>query len=199
LRPWVDDALRTAGIEPPGGAIRLLCFPRMLGHVFNPLSIYFCYDRDDRLRATAYEVRNTFGELHVYVAEATADESGAIAQSAVKSFYVSPLLGMDARYDFRLRAPDETLTFTIRESGPHGPLLIASHSANRAPLSDGQLLKAFVTHPLVTVKVVAAIHFQALKLLLKGARYHPYRPPSGPQIERAAARSADAIERREAA
>src|ERR1700682_6058198 len=151
-RPWVEKALLSSGITPSGGAIRLFCFPRVLGYVFNPLSIYFCYDRSDRLNATVYEVRNTFGELHAYVAEAIADESGAIAQSAVKSFYVSPLMGMDAWYDFRLTAPNEKLAFTIRESGSEGPLLVASHSARRVALSDRQILKAFLTHPLVTLK-----------------------------------------------
>jgi DUF1365 family protein len=195
LRLWAEQALQSSDIALPGGAIRLLCFPRVLGHVFNPLSIYFCYDRDERLKATIYEVRNTFGELHAYVCEATADEDGAIAQSAAKSFYVSPLMGMDARYDFRLRAPDDKLSFTIRESGPDGPLLVASHWARRMRLSDGRLLKAFISHPLVTLKIVAAIHFQALRLFLKGARYNAYRPHAGPQIERANTSAA----RREAA
>lgn len=199
LRPWVEHALHVSGVTPPGGAIRLLCFPRVLGHVFNPLSIYFCYDRNEQLRATVYEVRNTFGELHAYVAEAHADADGAIAQSAAKTFYVSPMMGMEARYDFALKAPDETLAFTIRESGADGPLLVASHTAARVALSDGQLLKVFLTHPLVTLKVVAAIHFEALRLLLKGARYHAHRPHSGPQIERAQALPAQSSERREAA
>ena len=96
---------------------------------------------------------------------------------------------MDARYDFRLKAPGEKLSITIRESGPDGPLLVAVHRARRVPLSDWQLLKAFVTHPLVSLKVVVAIHFQALRLLLKGARYNVFRPHSGPQIERAVAPS----------
>jgi len=199
LRPWVERALRESGIAPPGGAIRLLCFPRVLGHVFNPLSIYFCYDQGNALRATVYEVRNTFGELHAYVAQAIAGPGGAIAQSAVKSFYVSPLIGMDANYDFRLKAPEEKLSFTIRESGPDGPLLVASHWADRVTLSDAQLFKAFFTHPLVTLKVVAAIHFEALRLLLKGARYHAHRPHAGPQIKRAQAVSVPSAERREAA
>ena len=186
LRPWVEQTLSAYGIKPPGGAIRLLCFPRVLGYVFNPLSIYFCYDEAERLRATVYEVRNTFGEMHAYVLRADADAGGAIAQSAVKAFYVSPLMAMDARYEFRLKAPDEKLAFTIRESGPDGPLLVATHGAERVPLSDGQLLKAFVTHPLVTLKVITAIHFQALRLLLKGARYYIHGSRTQPRMENAA-------------
>jgi uncharacterized protein len=197
LRPWVEQVLSSVGIAPPSGAIRLLCFPRVLGYVFNPLSIYFCYDRRERLRATVYEVRNTFGELHVYVADAIADATGAIAQSAAKSFYVSPLMQMDARYDFRLKSPGERLTFSIRESGPDGPLLLAKHQADRVALSDWQLAKAFLTHPLLTIKVVGAIHFQALRLFLKGARYHRHRPHSGPQIDRAD--RPEPVQRREAA
>ena len=190
LRNWVENALQSSGISPPGGAIRLFCLPRILGHVFNPLSIYFCYDRAERLSAMIYEVRNTFGEIHAYVAEAVAGENGEIAQSAAKSFYVSPLLGMDARYDFSLRAPGRKFAVTIRESGAEGPLLVASHWAKRVPLSDRQLLKAFLTHPLLTLKVVGAIHFEALRLFLKGARYNAYRPHSGPPIERAVATAA---------
>jgi len=197
LRPWVEKTLRTVGITPPDGAIRLLCFPRVLAHVFNPLSIYFCYDANDRLRATVYEVRNTFGELHPYAVEADAHKSGTIAQTVQKSFYVSPLMQMNASYDFSLRAPDETLVFTIRESGPQGPLLIATHNAKRASLTDWHLFKAFVTHPLVTLKVVGAIHFEALRLFFKGARYHPYRPHAGSPVERS--ENAGKIERQQAA
>jgi len=197
LRPWIEGALRTAGIEPPGGAIRLLCFPRVLGHVFNPLSIYFCYDRGEHLRATVYEVRNTFGELHVYAAEAHADDTGAIAQNVQKSFYVSPMMQMDARYDFALKAPDERLAFTIRESDPKGPLLLATHNADRVPLTDWQLVRAFFSHPLLTLKVIGAIHFEALRLFLKGARYHPYRPHAGALVDRA--ESVQSAEQRKAA
>jgi len=197
LRPWVENALRVAGVTPPGGAIRLLCFPRVLGHVFNPLSIYFCYNGSERLAAAVYEVRNTFGDLHVSVAGTDAEQNGTVSHSANKSFYVSPLMQMQARYDFSFRAPDENLAFTIRESGAQGPLLLASHHATRAPLSDWQLLRAFLTHPLLTLKVVGAIHFEALRLFLKGARYHPYRPHTGPVIDRA--KSLADLERREAA
>lgn len=184
LRAWVESSLRAAGIPAPAGPIRLLCFPRVLGHVFNPLSIYFCYDERNQLRATLYEVRNTFGEMHVYAIDANAAKDSAIIQTVGKSFYVSPLMQMDARYEFNLTPPTEAFALTIRESGPQGPLLMATHRATRKLLTDRALFQAFATHPLMTLKIICAIHFEALRLFLKGARYQPYRRHTGRFVDR---------------
>ena len=179
LRPWLDERLAEAGVDLEGGAVRLLCFPRLLGYVFNPLTIWFCYHRSGRLAAVLYEVRNTFGEKHGYLipvdpARAPGDP---ILQSCEKGFYVSPFIGMAATYHFRLSEPDERLAVLIRQWTPDGELLIASQTGRRRPLDDATLVRAFFAYPLMTVKVIASIHWQALKLWRKGARPVP-RPPA---------------------
>ena len=109
LRPWIDRHLSAAGIDLEGGAVRLLCFPRVLGYVFNPLSIWFCHHVDGSLRAVLYEVRNTFGEKHGYLIPLAPGHKsgGAVIQDAAKAFYVSPFIAMEQRYDFRLAEPGD--------------------------------------------------------------------------------------------
>ncbi len=129
-----------------------------------------------------YEVKNTFGQQHCYVLPIAPDRrrGDAVFQQCDKGFYVSPFIGMDATYRFRLRPPDEQLSVLIRQSVPEGELLIATLTGRRVPLNDRALAHAFATHPLMTLKVVGAIHWQALRLWLKGARFHP-RPAPHPQ------------------
>ncbi|HEU0070154.1 MAG TPA: DUF1365 domain-containing protein [Alphaproteobacteria bacterium] len=180
LRPWVERHLAAQGVALDGGAIRLLCFPRILGYVFNPLSVYFCHGPAGDLRAALYEVRNTFGQSHCYLLRVPAGHApGAmIEQTAQKCFHVSPFLALQGAYRFRLREPGDVLSLTIRESDEDGDMLLACHAARRSELSDGALLKAFVTHPLMTLKVIAAIHWEALRLWRKGATF--YRLPPMP-------------------
>ncbi len=173
LRAWADRTLRAAGMAPPGGRIELLCFPRLLGYVFNPLSLWLCRDRADRLRAVIYEVHNTFGGRHAYALPVAAgQDEGAITQGCGKEFYVSPFVPMDAQYDFRLRAPAEAFALLIRERDGTGEILRAAITGRRRPLTDRELLKAFAAHPLMSLKVIAAIHWHALRLWRKGARFH---------------------------
>lgn len=183
LRPWLDRLLSDAGIDLHGGPVRMLCFPRVLGYVFNPLTLYFCHRPDGTLAAMLYEVRNTFGDMHSYLIPVAPDQArgGPVRQSCDKRFYVSPFIGMAATYRFRLRVPDDRLSILIRQATPAGETLIASQTGHRAGLSDGGLLRAFLTHPLVTLKVFGAIHWQALKLWRKGARFHSRpTPPDSP-------------------
>jgi DUF1365 family protein len=179
LRPWVEDCLARAGIGETPDAVRLLCFPRLWGLVFNPLSVFYCY-RQGRLFAVVYEVNNTFGDTHAYVAPVPAGD-GAARHSAAKTLYVSPLIGMQATYEFALRAPDERLSIAIRESGAEGLVLTAVQTGVRRPLTTWSALKAVATHPLMTLKVLGAIHLEALGLWLRGARFVA-RPvaPAGP-------------------
>lgn len=179
LRPWIERQLAAAGIDLAGGPVRLLCFPRVLGYVFSPLSIWFCHDADGSLRAILYEVRNTFGEKHGYLlpVEPRRRAGDPVAQSARKTFYVSPFIAMDSRYDFRLAVPDERLAITIQQRVPEGGQLVARHSGRRRALTDRHLLAASFAYPLMTLKVIAAIHWHALLLWLKGARPLP-RPPA---------------------
>ena len=181
LRPWIGRALDAIGLSDDGGPIRLLCFPRILGYVFNPLSLYYCYDRAERLRAVVYEVCNTFGQSHAYAVPVPADHSpGApIVQSQDKKFYVSPFIGMAATYRFRLTEPADRLSVLIRQSVPEGELLVATLTGERVPLTDGRLLRAWLGDPAMTWKVMGAIHWQALRLWRKGAVFH--RRPAPPE------------------
>ncbi|MSP88813.1 MAG: DUF1365 domain-containing protein [Alphaproteobacteria bacterium] len=180
LRPWIEGLLGARGVDLAGGRIALLCFPRVLGYVFNPLTIFFCWDGAGALRAIVYEVKNTFGEQHCYVlpVESHRRPFQPILQRCDKRFHVSPFIGMSATYRFRLVEPGEKLSILIRQGTPAGELLIVTHTARRAALDDAGLIEAFLSHPLVTLKVVCGIHWEALKLWLKGARYHakPARP-----------------------
>lgn len=176
LRPQIEAQLARAGLDPAGGTIELLCFPRMLGYVFNPLSVYFCHRRAGGLQAILYEVSNTFGEQHSYLIPA-AEDGPVVRQSCAKEFYVSPFMEMEGRYEFRLAAPGERLALYIRQSDRAGPILHASLEGSRVPLSDANLARAFLRYPLMTVKVIAGIHWEALHLWRKGVKLQPRPAP----------------------
>ncbi len=176
LRAWAEARLAEAG-RPPPARIWLLSFPRVFGYAFNPLSVYYCADASGRLESVIYEVKNTFGDQHPYVLAAEPDADGAIRHDQDKGFFVSPFIGMDQRYAFTLRPPGARLALRIRQRDATGPWLIATQTGTRRPLSDRHLAGALLRHPLLSFKVIAAIHWQALRLWLRGARFHPYRGP----------------------
>ena len=169
LRPWVDNQLELSGL-PAAAQVQLLCFPRIWGYVFNPLSVYFCRDAEGRLESLIYEVKNTFGEQIAYALPAGPNMGGAHRQRQVKEMYVSPFIGMEQTYRFDVRDPEDSLRLRIRQSGPEGETLIATHTGTGHSLDDRQLASALAGHPLMTLKVMAAIHFEALRLVLKGVR-----------------------------
>ena len=170
------------GIAPGGGRVRLLCSPRVLGYTFNPLCIYYCEDAGGRLQAVIYQVNNTFGERHFYVHAVAPDAApGPLRHDSAKAFYVSPFIAMQATYHFRIAQPSESIRVLIRQSVPEGDQLIATMSGQRRVLRDRELALLALTMPLAGCKVIAAIHWQALKLWLKGARYHP-RPVADRQV-----------------
>ena len=142
--------------------------PRILGYVFNPISVYFCHRADGSLGAILYEVSNTFGERHSYLIPVEASAEGQIRQRCDKQLHVSPFIPMDVSYDFRVAPPGERVTIAIAETDAAGLLLSASFTGRREPLSDASLLRAFFTHPLLTLKVMGGIHWEALRLWLKG-------------------------------
>ena len=160
--------LREVGISKVG-RIRLFAMPRVLGFVFNPLSIYFCDHSEGGLAAILYEVHNTFGERHTYVLPAI-EEGGVVRQQAAKSFRVSPFLPMDLGYAFRTRPPGEHMKVAITVTDDSGPILSAVHSARGAPLTDRSVLKAVRANPLMAAKVVGGILWEAGKLYLKRVR-----------------------------
>jgi uncharacterized protein len=181
LRPQVEKQLAEAGIRDAAHRICLLTMPRMLGYGFNPLSIYYCYGAFGRPAAIIYEVTNTYGERHSYVIPCERGETSEIHQSCDKRFYVSPFLDMDMRYAFSLSAPAEKLSVAIKGSDSSGPIISTGLAGKRAPLTDASLARAMLRHPLLTHKVIAGIHWEALRLWLKGLKIRPHpRPPQRP-------------------
>jgi uncharacterized protein len=185
LAPHVGRLLAEHGIDLGGGRILLLCYPRVLGHVFNPLSVYYCYDSAARLAALIYEVRNTFGEIHCYVCPVAAGEvsPAGIRQEQDKAFYVSPFLAMEMRYHFRMLPPaggaDAPVKVRILETDADGPILAATYCGWRRDLTTTELVVALLRLPGVPLKIIGGIHFEALRLWLKGARLHARPPPHG--------------------
>ena len=175
LRAWAQRCASERGIDLSGGRVLLLCYPRLLGYTFNPLSVYFCYRADGALALVIYEVRNTFGEIHPYVLPVMPDQvsDAGVRQSQEKLFYVSPFIEMAMRYHFRVLPPQDCVKVRILETDREGPLLAATFNGRRRALNTPALLRAFFAFPLVTLKIVAAIHWEALRLWVKGARLAP--------------------------
>ena len=175
LRNYVQRCAAERGIDLTGGRVLLLCYPRLLGFTFNPLSVYFCYRADGELALLIYEVRNTFGDIHPYVLPVRLGEisDAGIRQQQEKLFYVSPFVEMAMRYHFRISPPGECVKLRILETDRDGPLLSATFNGRRKALTTVALLRSFFALPLVTLKIVAAIHWEALRLWLKGARLVP--------------------------
>jgi DUF1365 family protein len=175
LRAYAQRCAAERGIDLSGGRVLLLCYPRLLGYTFNPLSVYFCYRADGALALLIYEVRNTFGEIHPYVLPVQLDQisDAGVRQQQDKLFYVSPFVEMAMRYHFRVLPPDQQVKLRILETDREGPLLAATFNGRRRALNTMELLRAFFALPLVTLKIMAAIHWEALRLWLKGARLVP--------------------------
>jgi DUF1365 family protein len=173
LSVQVRRRLAEAGLAAEG-RLRLLCMPAVLGTVFNPLSVYFCHHADGRLAAVLYEVNNTFGQRHVYLLPAgESDERGVVVQTCRKTFHVSPFMDMDLTYRFQIRIPGEQASIAIRVDDAEGTLLSATFHGRAELLTDRALLGVIVRHPALMAEVLAAIHWEALKLLAKGLRLRP--------------------------
>ncbi len=177
LKAQIEAHLGSEGISLDGGSIRLLTMPRILGYAFNPLSVYFCYRRSGALAAILFEVSNTFGERHSYLIRVNGSDMRPIRQRIAKSFYVSPFLDMDMAYDFRIVPPGETVMVAVGGRDAEGPMINALLQGARAELTDRALIRAFVVYPLLTLKVVAGIHWEALLLWLKGIGLRRRPPP----------------------
>jgi uncharacterized protein len=149
--------------------IFMLCYPRLLGFVFNPITTYFCVDNAHRIRLMIYEVHNTFGGRHNYVTEAIDVDEPNYFETA-KKFYVSPFNKIEGHYGLKASSPLERVSVGVALTTQDGPLLNAYFAGHRVALNDGNLLRVFFSYPLMTLKVVAAIHFEALKLWLKGLK-----------------------------
>ncbi len=164
LKNWVYSNLKKLGIEEEV-KIKILCYPRIFGYVFNPLSIFFVYDKNSKLIAILYEVKNTFGEQHTYVFK-TNDET-VIQNNCKKQFYVSPFIEMNCEYSFKILKPEEQLSVVINQSDEEGKLLFASQDGTAREFNNKNLIISFLSHPLMSFKVIAAIHYEAFKLWIK--------------------------------
>lgn len=182
LRTQIEGHLRSAGLYPDGGAIRLLAMPRVLGHVFNPISVWFCHRRDGRLLAIIYEVTNTLRQRHSYLIPVADGAAPLIRQACAKQLYVSPFLDMDMHYDFTIRPPDDRISIVVEGKDAVGRLIAASFAGERRALDDRQLVAAFFAFPLVTLKTVAGIHWEALKLWIRGIAVRRAPPPPRSKI-----------------
>ncbi len=177
LRQQVEAQLRLAGLDPAGGRILVLCMPRLLGMVFNPLTVYFCHAANGGLQAMLYEVNNTFGQRHSYLLPVQDGAAAVVRQACDKQFYVSPFMDMALRYRFRVARPDAAVSLGVEVADASGPLLFAAFAGQRRALTDAGLLAAFVSHPLLALKVLGGIHWEALKLWRKGLRLRPRPAP----------------------
>ena len=169
LRHYVAAALVQADL-PPAARVVFVFMPRLLGYAFNPIGFYFCYDSSDRLFAVLHQVKNTFGGQIGYVMPVTGDRP--IRQTAPKRMHVSPFFDCQGGYRFALTPPGETLNVTIDYGTAEQPRLTAALSLRARPFSARSLLRLLAEIPLAPMKVMTAIHWQALKLYLAGAVYH---------------------------
>ncbi len=177
LKAQVETHLQAAGLETDGGAIRLMTMPRILGYAFNPLNVFFCHRADGRLQAILYEVNNTFGQRHSYLIPVEDPETSPIRQETRKRFYVSPFLDMGLTYAFKVIPPAERMGVHIAARDSEGLVITATLTGTRTELTDRSLAKAFVTFPLLTLKVIVGIHWEAMQIFLKGIRLRDRPPP----------------------
>jgi len=168
LKKWVISKLKKYKIEGNISKIKILCYPRIFGYVFNPLSIFYCYE-NDKLKSIFYEVKNTFNEQHTYIFKIKDGEE--IKQKCKKKFYVSPFMDMETFYNFKLIDPNQRLSVIIKQTDAEGTVLTATQTGYKKEFNFKQLLINFFRYPLMTLKIISSIHFEALLLWKKGAIY----------------------------
>lgn len=162
------DCLQRAGRPAVQRRIFLLTYPRVLGYVFNPLSVFYVFAPDGTFESVIYEVSNTFGERKSYVLDAGSDHGGVFAQGCAKEMYVSPFTESKGGYTFRVTEPDDDALVAVLLRDGEGALLKTHFRGSRRVLSDGALARVALGYPLMTLKIIAAIHYEALRLWLKG-------------------------------
>jgi len=165
IKLWVKKNLRNIGIMTEDISIKLLCYPRIFGYVFNPLSTYFIYNMRSELISIFYEVKNTFGEQHTYIFKAQDEKT--VQNKCKKKFYVSPFIEMDCEYHFKTLNPREQLSVVINQNDKDGKLLFASQDGISKDFNNKNLILSYLTHPLMTFKIIGAIHYEAFKLWAK--------------------------------
>ena len=169
LISWVKENLNSNNINSNEIKIKLLCYPRVWGYIFNPLSIFFVYDKNSKLISILYEVKNTFGEQHTYVFKIDKDNQ-LFEHSCKKKFHVSPFIEMNCLYYFKILKPTDKLSVVINQNDDSGKLLFASQDGLKNELNNKNLMISYISNPLMSFKIIGAIHFEALKLWIKGIK-----------------------------
>ena len=170
LKLWVQKNLEKNNIQNTDIKIKILCYPRIFGFVFNPLSVFYVYNLKDQLISILYEVKNTFGEQHTYIFKVTKD-SNLIQNNCSKKFHVSPFIEMDCTYFFRLLKPGNKISVIIDQYDNEDKILYASQDGRRSDLNTKHLIISYLKHPIMTFKIILAIHFEAFKLWAKGIKF----------------------------
>lgn len=175
LRRWAETLFATAGVDLQGGTIRLVTFPRHFFYKFAPLSLWYGFNPGGELKGIIYEVRNTFGERHCYVARAEGERS---VHFAYKSFHVSPFFDVSGQYRFTLREPGPTLNVIVENIKDGSRTHLANIKARMLPATTSNLLSLALKNPMSTLGVTFGIHWQALQLWIRGAKYisKPLKP-----------------------
>jgi DUF1365 family protein len=169
LKKWVVENLEKNNIATDNIKIKLLCYPRIFGYVFNPLSVFYIYDNNFDLISILYEVKNTFGEQHTYIFKAKKNDK-LINHQCNKKFHVSPFIDMKCFYFFKLLKPGDKISIIIDQHDEEGKILYASQDGIKSELNNNNLIKIYLKHPLMTFKIIFAIHFEAFKLWTKGVK-----------------------------
>ena len=170
VKNWVIDNLKKNNIDTNDIQIKLLCYPRIFGYVFNPLSVFYVYDKNLNLISILYEVKNTFGEQHTYVFKNDINNN-LVQHMCKKKFHVSPFIEMDCVYFFRLLKPGNKISVIIDQNDKEGKILYASQDGVKSEITNANLTKSYLKHPLMTFKIILAIHFEAFKLWSKGIKF----------------------------
>ncbi len=184
LAVHIRGLLAQAGLTEYGARILLLSYPRMLGYVFNPLSVYFCLDGMGRLGAIAYEVNNTFHERKTYLLAAESDEQGrSLYQKCAKSFHVSPFNTARGTYSFHIQPPAAHVGIGVALRDEQGPLMRAHFAGSQTAFNDAAMLKLAFRYPLMTLKVIGGIHLEAFRLWWKGVPLARRKPAPGYSVD----------------
>jgi len=185
LKHRLGQYLASQGIEPASASrVKLLTLPRILGYVFNPISVYFCFEPDAGTPVCAVaEVGNTFGEQKLYLLPAPQPGDARLFTLRVpKHYYVSPFSSLTLQFDFRLRTPEQALDIRIDDYDGERRILRSGLRGRRRSLRDARLFWYALKYPLLTLKVIGLIHWHALRLWLKGVPWHA--KADNPQLQR---------------
>lgn len=167
---FVSQTMQVAGVDTDACDLLVLCYPRILGYCFNPLTTYYAVNEAGDITAMLYEVSNTFGEHTHYLVTGGTTRNGTLEQACAKAFHVSPFNEADGEYGFRVTTPGETICVGVSLRREDKAILNAYFSGSRTRLTSRTLLSAVARQPLMTWKIIAGIHFEALRLWMKGLK-----------------------------